>query len=138
MVRLAFQRNWNSRKQSETVGSGQSWSGQNCESAFFLQEKSFRAIPFFTWKFNGKQLETIGARTFDSAEKGLFQSILENEVEAFKIALATLFSATKITTFNTFSGNPSARRLFKMMQFDFETQYTLKKSKSPSPREIQY
>ena len=34
--------------------------------------------------------------------------------------------STKITTFNTFPHNPSARRLLEMMHFDFETQYTLK------------
>ena len=32
----------------------------------------------------------------------------------------------KITTFNTFPHDPSARRLLEMMHFDFETQYTLK------------
>ena len=34
--------------------------------------------------------------------------------------------STKITTFNTFPDDPSARRLLEIMHFDFETQYTLK------------
>ena len=38
--------------------------------------------------------------------------------------------STKITTFNTFPDDPSARRLLEMMHFDFETQYTLKIPKS--------
>ena len=38
--------------------------------------------------------------------------------------------ATKNTTFNTFSRDPSARRLLEMMQFDFEIQYIPKKRKS--------
>ena len=76
-VRLAFQRNWNSRKQSETVGNSrkqsetagnsrkQSGAARHDQAKIvnphgFLQEKSFRAIPFFSWKFNGKQLETVG------------------------------------------------------------------------------
>ena len=65
----------NRRKQSETVGSGPAWSCQNCQSAIFLQKKTFRAIPFFFWKCNGKQLETVGARTFDSAKNELFKTI---------------------------------------------------------------
>ena len=46
----------NSRKQSETVGSGPAWSCQNCQSAIFLQKKTFRAIPFFL----KVQRETVG------------------------------------------------------------------------------
>ena len=34
--------------------------------------------------------------------------------------------STKITTFNTFSRDPSVRRLLEVMQFDFETHYTSK------------
>ena len=41
--------------------------------------------------------------------------------------------STKITTFNTFPHNPSARRLLEMMHFDFETQYTLK---IPKPQDL--
>ena len=40
---------------------------------------------------------------------------------------------TKITTFNTFPHDPSARRLLKKMHFDFETQYTLK---IPKPQDL--
>ena len=38
--------------------------------------------------------------------------------------------STKITKFNTFPDDPSARRLLEMMHFDFETQYTQKKSQN--------
>ena len=41
--------------------------------------------------------------------------------------------STKITTFNTFLHDPSARRLLEMMHFDFETQYTLK---IPKPQDL--
>ena len=41
--------------------------------------------------------------------------------------------STKITTFNTFPHDPSARRLLEMMHFDFETQYTLK---IPKPQDL--
>ena len=41
--------------------------------------------------------------------------------------------STKITTFNTFPHDPSARRLLEMMHFDFETQYTLK---IPQPQDL--
>jgi VanZ family protein len=34
--------------------------------------------------------------------------------------------SSKITTFNAFPHDPSARRLLEMMHFEFETQYTLK------------
>ena len=41
--------------------------------------------------------------------------------------------STKITTFNTFPHDPSARRLLEMTHFDFETQYTLK---IPKPQDL--
>ena len=41
--------------------------------------------------------------------------------------------STKITTFNTFPHDPSARRLLEMMHFDFETQYTVK---IPKPQDL--
>ena len=41
--------------------------------------------------------------------------------------------STKITTFNAFPHDPSARRLLEMMHFDFETQYTLK---IPKPQDL--
>ena len=41
--------------------------------------------------------------------------------------------STKITTFNTFPHDPSARRFLEMMHFDFETQYTLK---IPKPQDL--
>ena len=41
--------------------------------------------------------------------------------------------STKITTFNTFPDDPSARRLLEMMHFDFETQYALK---IPKPQDL--
>ena len=66
----------NSRKQSETVGSGLAWSCQNCQSVIFLQKKLSAQSHFFCWKCNGKQLETVGASTFDSAKKMLFKTNL--------------------------------------------------------------
>ena len=65
----------NSRKQSETVGSGPAWSCRNCQSAIFLPKKILSAQSHFFWKCNGKQLETVGARTFDSAKNELFKTI---------------------------------------------------------------
>ena len=59
-VQLAFQRNWNSRKQSETVGSGPAWSCQNCQSAIFLQKNTFRAIPFFFESATGNSWKQLG------------------------------------------------------------------------------
>ena len=59
-VQLAFQRNWNSRKQSETVGGGPGWSCQNCQSAIFLQKKTFRAIPFFFASATGNSWKQLG------------------------------------------------------------------------------
>ena len=41
--------------------------------------------------------------------------------------------STKITTFNTFPHDPSARRLLEVMHFDFETQYTVK---IPKPQDL--
>ena len=72
----------NSRKQSETVGNSRERPGVIVPKLsirhFFAKKKkkkTFRAIPFF-WKCNGKQLETVGARTFDSAKKELFKTSL--------------------------------------------------------------
>ena len=59
-VQLAFQRNWNSRKQSETVGNSPAWSCQNCQSAIFLQKKTFRAIPFFFESATGNSWKQLG------------------------------------------------------------------------------
>ena len=59
-VQLAFQRNWNSRKQSETVGSGPAWSCQNCQSAIFLPKKTFRTIPFFFGSATGNSWKQLG------------------------------------------------------------------------------
>ena len=50
----------NSRKQSETVGSGPAWSCQNCQSAIFLQKKTFRAIPFFFESATGNSWKQLG------------------------------------------------------------------------------
>ena len=69
----------NSRKQSETVGNSRKQSGaarqdhvKIVNSPFFLTIRTVRAKPIFFDEFNGKQLETVGACTFDSAKKGLF------------------------------------------------------------------
>ena len=74
----------NSRKQSETVGNSRKQSGaarrdraKIVNPPFFLQKKNVSHNPlFFFWKCNGKQLETVGARTFDSAKKELFKTSL--------------------------------------------------------------
>ena len=50
----------NSRKQSETVGGGPGWSCQNCQSAIFLQKKTFRAIPFFFASATGNSWKQLG------------------------------------------------------------------------------
>ena len=50
----------NSRKQSETVGSGPACSCQNCQSAIFLQKKTFRAIPFLFESATGNSWKQLG------------------------------------------------------------------------------
>ena len=77
-VQLAFQRNWNSRKQSETVGNSRERPGvivPKLSIRHFFAKKNVPRNPFFFWKCNGKQLETVGARTFDSAKNELFKTI---------------------------------------------------------------
>ena len=69
-VQLAFQRNWNSRKQSETVGnrrkqsetvgSGPAWSCQNCQSAIFLQKKNVPRNPLFFESAAGNSWKQLG------------------------------------------------------------------------------
>ena len=73
----------NSWKQSETVGNSRKQSGAARQDhvkivnpPFFLTKKTVRAKPIFFDEFNGKQLETVGACTFDSAKKGLFRTSL--------------------------------------------------------------
>ena len=76
-VQLAFQRNWNSRKQSETVGNSRERPGvimPKLSIRHFFAKKNFPRNSFFFWKCNGKQLETVGARAFDSAKKELFKT----------------------------------------------------------------
>ena len=56
----------NSRKRSETVGNSRERPGvimPKLSIRHFCAKKTFRAIPFFLGKCNGKQLETVGART---------------------------------------------------------------------------
>ena len=69
-VQLAFQRNWNSRKQSETVGNSRERPGVIVPKLsirnFFAKKKRSAQSPFFG-KCNGKQLETVGARTLKRA-----------------------------------------------------------------------
>ena len=195
----------NSRKQSETVGSGPAWSCQNCQSAIFLQKKTFRAIPFFLASATGNSWKQLGLVPLTRQKTSylkpfkvhfLYKLVLnssffaESKVRAptvsncfplhFKkkhgIARKVFFckkmadwqfwhdhagplptvsdcfrlfptvsvslerqldlwttDSTKITTFNTFPHDPSARRLLEMMHFDFETQYTLK---IPKPQDL--
>ena len=59
-VQLAFQRNWNSRKQSETFGSGPAWSCQNCQSAIFLQKKLSAQSLFFFESAAGNSWKQLG------------------------------------------------------------------------------
>ena len=54
---LAFQRTWNSRKQSEAVGSGPAGSCQNCQSAVFFDKKNCSRKTHFFWRV---QRETVG------------------------------------------------------------------------------
>ena len=65
-------------KQSKAVGNSRK---QSCvimpklSIRHFFAKKNFPRNPIFFWKCNGKQLETVGARTFDSAKKELFKTI---------------------------------------------------------------
>ena len=67
----------NSRKQSETVRERPGVTVPKLFNPpfFFAKKKTFRTIPFFFESANGKQLETVGARTFDSAKNELFKTI---------------------------------------------------------------
>ena len=74
--------NWRSRE-TETVGSSRKQSGaarrdhaKIVNPPFFFAKKTFPRNPIFFLKCNGKQLETVGARTFDSAKKELFKTNL--------------------------------------------------------------
>ena len=149
-VKLAFQRHWNSRKQSETAGSGPAWSCQNCQSAaknlsaqshFFLKSatgnswKQLGLVPLIARKVFCLQKKcglTILAWSRRAAPDGfrLFPTVSVSLEGQFH--LWTTDSA-KITTFNAFPHDPSARRLLEMMHFDFETQYTLK---IPNPQDL--
>ena len=65
----------NSRKRSETVGNSRERPGvimPKLSIRHFCAKKTFRAIPFFLGKCNGKQLETVGARTVSDCFR-LFQ-----------------------------------------------------------------
>ena len=79
-VESAVQRKWNSWKQLEAVGSSRKQSGaarrdhvKIVNPPLFLTKKLSAQTPFF-WKFRGKELETVGARTFDSAITTLFRT----------------------------------------------------------------
>ena len=72
-VQLAFPRNWNSRKQSETVGNSRKQSEivgnsrerpsvilQIVNPPFFCRKKTFRAIPFFFESSTGNSWKQLG------------------------------------------------------------------------------
>ena len=73
-VKMALQRNWNNRKQLETVGNswkqseivGNSWERPGMimpilSPRIFLRQNSFHAIPLIVWRSSGKRLEAVGA-----------------------------------------------------------------------------
>ena len=70
--------NWRSRE-TETVGNSRERPGvimPNLSIRHFFAKKNFPRNPIFFGKCNGKQLEAVGARTFDSAKKELFKTSL--------------------------------------------------------------
>ena len=115
-VQLAFQRNWNSRKQSETVGNSQKQS-ETVGKFFFLQKNG--GLTILAWS---RRATADCFRLFPTVSVSL-----ERQLDLWTT------DSTKITTFNTFPDDPSARRLLEMMHFDFETQYTLK---IPKPQDL--
>ena len=72
--------NWRSRE-TETVGNSRKQSGAarrdhaKIVNPPLREKKNFPRNPIFFWKCNGKQLETVGACTFDSAKNELFKTI---------------------------------------------------------------
>ena len=119
-------------KQSETVGNSRKQSGAarrdhaKIVNPPFLCKKNFPRNPIF---FGKVQRETVG-NSWGSYCFRLFPTVsvsLERQLDLWTT------DSTKITTFNTFPHDPSARWLLEMMHFDFETQYTLK---IPKPQDL--
>ena len=86
----------------------------DCAESFFFAKK---------WRIDNFGMITPGrSRLFPTVSVSL-----ERQLDLWTT------DSTKITTFNTFPHDPSARRLLEMMHFDFETQYTLK---IPKPQDL--
>ena len=132
-VKLAFQRSWNSRKQSETVGSGfkslcfcrVKGTSPNYFQLFpvaLSKKKGLRGKFFFAKKWRIDNCLAWSRRAAPDCFR-LFPTVSASLEGQFHLWTT---DSTKITTFNTFPHDPSACRLLEMMHFDFETQYTLK------------
>ena len=71
----------NSRKQSETVGSGPAWSCQNCQSAIFFAKKTFPHNPiFFFESATGNSWKQLGLVPLTWQKKSYLKPVYkENE-----------------------------------------------------------
>ena len=108
--------NWRSRE-TETVGNSRK--KMDCAESFFCKK-------LVDWQFghdHAGPLPTVSDcfRLFPTVSDcfRLFPTVsvsLERQLDLWTT------DSTKITTFNTFPHDPSARRLLEMMHFDFETQ----------------
>ena len=97
----------------------------NCFPLHFQKKMGLRGKFFFAkkWRIDNFGMITPGrSRLFPTVSVSL-----ERQLDLWTT------DSTKITTFNTFPDDPSARRLLEMMHFDFETQYTLK---IPKPQDL--
>ena len=101
----------------------------NCFPLHFQKKKGMARKVFFLQKNGGLTILAWSRRAAPDCFR-LFPTVsvsLERQLDLWTI------DSTKITTFNTFPDDPSARRLLEMMHFDFETQYTLK---IPKPQDL--
>ena len=97
----------------------------NCFPLHFQKKMGLRGFFFLQKKW---RIDNLGMITPDCFR--LFPTVsvsLERQLDLWTT------DSTKITTFNTFPHDPSARRLLEMMHFHFETQYTLK---IPKPQDL--
>ena len=107
----------------------------NCFPLHFQKKKGLRGKFFFAKKLridNFGMITPGRSRLFPTVSDcfRMFPTVsvsLERQLDLWTT------DSTKITTFNTFPHDPSARRLLEMVHFDFETQYTVK---IPKPQDL--
>ena len=124
---------WNSSFFAESKVRAPTFS--NCFPLHFQKKNGIARKVFFAkkWRIDNFGMIMSGrSRLFPTVSDSfrLFPTVsvsLERQLDLWTT------DSTKITTFNTFPHDPSARRLLEMMHFDFETQDTLK---IPKPQDL--